>query len=83
MSWMPHNATPHAKMAYASGKGMLREQLEVLAHVGDGHRLVLAAGAQLRRAAALALGVVDNRLVAVGGKGEAQRLEVVSTRGAD
>ena len=28
LSWMPHNATPHAKMAYASGKGMLREQLE-------------------------------------------------------
>lgn len=28
LSWMPHNATPYSKMAYASGKGMLREQLD-------------------------------------------------------
>jgi hypothetical protein len=25
---MPHNATPYSKMAYASGKGMLRETLD-------------------------------------------------------
>ena len=28
MTWMPHNATPYSKMAYASGKGMLRERLD-------------------------------------------------------
>jgi cofilin len=28
LSWMPHNATPYSKMAYASGKGMLRERLD-------------------------------------------------------
>jgi len=28
LSWMPHNATPYSKMAYASGKGMLRELLD-------------------------------------------------------
>jgi len=28
LTWMPHNATPYSKMAYASGKGMLREGLD-------------------------------------------------------
>jgi cofilin len=28
LSWMPHNATPYSKMAYASGKGMLRETFD-------------------------------------------------------
>jgi cofilin len=28
MSWMPHNATPYSKMAYASGKSMLREKFD-------------------------------------------------------
>lgn len=28
LSWMPHAASPYSKMAYASGKGMLREQLD-------------------------------------------------------
>lgn len=28
LSWMPHNATPYSKMAYAQGKGSLRDVLE-------------------------------------------------------
>jgi cofilin len=30
LTWMPHSATPHTKMAYVSGKGMLRDQLDGL-----------------------------------------------------
>eukprot|EP00616_Rhizochromulina_sp_CCMP1243_P016942 CAMPEP_0118969466 /NCGR_PEP_ID=MMETSP1173-20130426/6559_1 /TAXON_ID=1034831 /ORGANISM="Rhizochromulina marina cf, Strain CCMP1243" /LENGTH=171 /DNA_ID=CAMNT_0006918711 /DNA_START=6 /DNA_END=518 /DNA_ORIENTATION=+ len=36
LSWMPHNATPYSKMAYAQGKGALRDILDGVIDVTAG-----------------------------------------------
>jgi len=57
-----------------TNEGVRGVQLQVLAQVGRCHLLLLSSWLELRRAPALRRRLVDNRLVLVVDKGQAERL---------